>query len=96
MNKYAANSFRGSRRPQVTARAAVAGTWNAALLPLAREFADLIDAILKIQILPAFFSKATLIISIITFAFVFNVVTDTADQLGEHIMALIPTPPMKH
>ena len=96
MNKYAANSFRGSRHAQVTARAAVAGTWNAALLPLAREFTDLIDGILKIQILPAFFSKASLVISIVAFAFVFNVVTDTADQLGERIMALVPAPVVAH
>ena len=92
MNKYATNSLRGSRQARVTSRAAVSGTWSAALLPLAREFADMVDAILRIQILPAFFSKASLVISAMAFAFVFNVVTDTADQVGEHIMALVPTP----
>lgn len=96
MNKYATNSLRGSRQARVNARVAVSGTWNAALLPLAREFADLMDAIFKIQILPAFFSKASLVISAMAFAFVFNVVTDTADQLGQHISAMVPAPMMLH
>ena len=55
MNKLAVTSYRGSRHAPATVRAVVSGTWNAALVPFAREFTDLIDGIVKIQILPAFF-----------------------------------------
>ena len=96
MNKLAVTSYRGSRHAPATVRAVVSGTWNAALVPFAREFTDLIDGIIKIQILPAFFSKASLVLSIVAFAFVFNVVTDTADQIGDHMMALVPAPVAAH
>ena len=48
--------------------------------------------LLKIQILPAFFSKAGLVLSIVAFAFVFNAVSDTAEQLEQKLMALVPAP----
>ncbi len=96
MNKFAATSYRGSRHAPATARAAGAGIWHAVLVPFAREFTDLIDAIVKIQILPAFFSKASLVISIVAFALVFNAVTDTAEQLEQRLMALVPAPVVAH
>jgi hypothetical protein len=92
MNKLAVTSYRGSRHAPATVRAVVSGTWNAALVPFAREFTDLIDGIIKIQILPAFFSKAGLVLSIVAFAFVFNAVSDTAEQLEQKLMALVPAP----
>lgn len=90
MQRSVANPFYSSRHVTRAAPGPRHGAWGALLGLLRREFVDLAQAIFRFQIVPAFFSKAGLVVLLIAFAFVFDVATGLAGNVGQELVGLTP------